>query len=373
MLEQWFVRVGEKDYGPADLETLHEWRREGRILPANPVRRADVHPAAAAAPTEESLWIPAADIPGLFDLATETSAAARRAPLQPRRSFIQLIAETIRIYRVGFFQFGGLALLTVLPSVCGQLTAAFIHTTPNVNVDLRSLIAAAFGFCMVVFTMLLWPIYIAGIQIFTAEFATGRRLGFFQALNKAVCYWPRVAALCLFVYGVFFLLMAFGVSIAAIPLVAPNSLVAAVFSLGLLVVQVWLFGRFFINVLFWQQFAVLENAGVADSLRLSKELARSGRDLRWYRRPMWRGAFIASLWFGFAFAVAVVQDWPMIVSYSNQLLTSQDPQVLLQKLTAAQQTHGFDALRFELALFQRILQPLLGIAFVILYLDSRTE
>lgn len=365
MPEQWFVRVGEREYGPADLETLREWKYEGRVVATNPVRRTDV-----------DAWTTAADVPGLFDELSSAAAHAQRLtppPLPQSRTFIQLIAETLRIYGAGLWQFAGLALLIVLPSVCGQLAAAFIHTTSNAKADVASLIAAAFGFCMLVLSMVLWPIYIAAIQIMTAEFAAGRRLGLFQALNEAVRYWPRVAAGCVFVYGVFFLLIVFGVGIAAVPLVAPNSLLAAVFALGLLVLQVWLFGRFFINVLFWQQYAVLENAGVADALRQSKELARSGRDRPWYRRPMWRGVFIASLWFGFVFIVAILQDWPTIVTYSNQFLTSQDPQLLLEKLTAAQQARGFDLLRFTLGLLQRLLQPLVGIAFVSLYLDSRTE
>jgi hypothetical protein len=362
MPEQWFVRVGDRDYGPADLDMLREWKREGRVLPTNAVRCTDA-----------DSWTTAAQIPGLFDEPRVIGADTGPTPPPPqqRRTFVQLVSETLGIYRAGLLQFAGLALVPALPSLCGQVAAAFIHTTPNVTVDVSSLLAAAFGICMFVLSKVLWPIYIAGIQISTAHFATGRQLGLLQALNQAVRYWPRVAALCLFVYGVFFLLLAFGVIIAAIPLALPNSVVAAIFALGLLLLQVWLFGRFFINVLFWQQFAVLENAGVADALRLSKELSRSGRDLPWHRRPMWRGAFIASLWFVFVFAIALLQDWPAIVSYSNQLFTSQDPQVLLEKLTAAQQTHGFDVLRFGLGLLQCFLQPVVGIAFVILYLDCR--
>lgn len=367
MPEQWIVRVEEKDYGPADLEVLREWKREGRVLPTNPVRDVNV-----------DHWTTAAEIPGLFEAATIAAATPAPPPRQetvqrPHRSLGKILAEMLRIYRFGFFQFLGLTLLTVLPSLCGQLTALFIQKTPNVDVDLRSLVAAAFGFCMLVLTVVLWPIYIAGIQILTAEFAAGREIGFFAGLNQAVRFWPRVAALCLFVYGVFFLLTAFGIGIAAMMLVAPGSLIAVVLALGLLVLQVWLFGRFFINVLFWQQFAVLENAGVADSLRLSKELARSGEDLPWYRRPKWRGILIASLWFAFVLAIAFLQEWPVLQDYFHTVMTTQDPQLLMQKLTAAQRAHGFDFSLFGLNLLQRIFQPLLGIAFVVLYFDSRAD
>ena len=39
MADRWLVRVGEKEYGPVDLDTLGDWKREGRLLPTNEVRR----------------------------------------------------------------------------------------------------------------------------------------------------------------------------------------------------------------------------------------------------------------------------------------------------------------------------------------------
>ena len=139
-----------------------------------------------------------------------------------------------------------------------------------------------------------------------------------------------------------------------------------------------MFGWFFITVLFWQQFAVLENAGFIDSLRFSRNLARSGGDLPWFERPLWRGAIIASLWFAFVLVVTLASEWTTFASewttlhhYFNQLATTQDPQTLLQQLTEAQQARGFGISALAVNLLQKILQPLLGIAFVVLYLDSR--
>src|SRR5260370_41316780 len=87
-----------------------------------------------------------------------------------------------------------------------------------------------------------------------------------------------------------------------------SSLVVIFFALALLGLQVWMFGRFFVNVLFWQQFAVLENAGVIDSLRESRNLARSGRELPRIQRPIWRGVFVASIWFDFVVAISLVSE-----------------------------------------------------------------
>ena len=373
MAEQWIIRVQGKEYGPADIETLRDWKTEGRLLPENEARRLDIDPAVSSA--EETSWKTAAEIPGLFHVAAAVSAAARLAqpPLQQHRSLIQILAETFRVYGKGFAQFLSLALLAVLPSVCGQLASAWLQNASNMNVDLRSVAAGAFGFCMMLVTMLLWPIYIAGIQILSAEIAAGRRVRFFAALNEAVRFWPRVAFLCIVVYGVFLLLMLLAVFIMLLIPVGASSLLAIMSALVLLVLQVWMFGWWFTNVLFWQQFAVLENAGVVDSLRESRSLARSGGDLPWFQRPLWRGVFIASIWFALVLAMTLGPEWSMLQHYFNELTITQDPQALLGKLTATQQTQGFDLSSFVLNLLQRILQPLLGIAFVVLYLDSKSH
>ena len=365
MPEEWIMRVQGKEYGPADIETLREWKAEGRLLPGNEARRADV-----------DLWITAAKIPGLFDVAAPVAASTRRPappPLQPRRGFAQILAEAFRIYRKGSLQFLGLALVVAVPSIAAQLTSATSGASPNVEPDFRTLIAAAFGLCMTVLTMVLWPIYIASIQILSAEIGGGRRIGLVAALNEAVKFWPRIATLCVFVYGVFFLLTIFALAVAVMIVAGASSLAVIFFALVLLVIQIWMFGRFFINVLFWQQFAVLENAGVVDSLRESRNLARSGHSLPWFERPLWRGAFLVSIWTAFVLAITLGPEWSTLRHYFNELTKTQDPQALLQQLTASQQAHGFDIFHFALNLLQRILQPLLGIAFVVLYFDSKSD
>jgi hypothetical protein len=363
MAEEWIVRVQGKEYGPADIDTLREWKQEGRLLPENEARSAGA-----------DLWGTAATIPGLFDVTAVVPSAERstQAPLQTQhRGFGQILAETFQIYRKGFFQFLGLTLLVLLPSVCSQLTTALMQTAKGSDSDLRVLAGGGFAFLMFVLSIAMWPVYVAGIQILTTEIASGRRSGFTTALNEAVRFWPRVAALCIFVYGVFALLMLFGLVIAGIALAGSSSLLLVLFALALLILQVWMFGRFFVNVLFWQQFAVLENAAFIDALRDSRNLGHSGRDLPWFERPLWRGAFIASLWFAFVLAVMLASEWTTLQHYLNELATTQDVQTLLQQLTEAQQARSFDIFALATNLLQKILQPLLGIAFVLLFFDSK--
>jgi len=376
MAEEWIVRVQGKEYGPANIDTLREWRREGRLVPENEARPANADPTAVAGSAKEVLWSTAAAIPGLFEAAT--SGANAGSPIEPplqtqHRTFGQILAETFQIYRKGFFQFLGLTLLVLLPSVCSQAMTALIQKAQGSGGDLRVVAVGLFSFFMLMLSVAMWPVYLAGVQVLTVEIANRRRPGLVVALNEAVRYWPRVAALCIFVYGVFLLLLVFGLAIAGISLAAGSSLLLILFALALLILQVWMFGRFFVNVLFWQQFAVLENAAFIDSLRESRYLARSGRDLPWFERPLWRGAFIASLWFAFVLVIALVSEWTTLHHYFNQLTTTQDPQALLQQLTEAQQARGFDISAFVLNILQKILQPLVGIAFVVLYLDTRVR
>jgi len=391
MAEQWIIQVQGREYGPADLDTLREWKSDGRVLPANPARMADADSAAGGFSAKEALWTTAADIPGLFQVepppvqveaGSQPSAAYGQDSGEPKEARDQkskskppsrnILVETFRIYFRGFFQFFCLSLLSILPILCAEFTSRFIDTAPGVNVDLRSLVAVAFGLCMLILRIVLIPVYIAGIQILAAELATGNRVGFFSVLNGAVKYWPRVAGLGLFIYGVFFLLTLFAIGIA-IMVVTSATLFSIVLALGLLVFQVWLFSRFFINVLFWQQFTVLENANATDALRESRNLARGGRDLSWYQRPLWRGALIVSIWTAFVLAITIAPQWQMLRDYFLELIRTQDPQALYQKMNAALQTHGVDYTALGVSVLQRILQPLLGIAFVVLYLDSKGD
>ena len=363
MADQWIIRVQGREYGPVDVETLREWKTEGRVLPGNEAR-----------PVDSDLWATAGDIPGLFDIGP-TAAVSDRAPppsvLEARRSLTEILLETLRIYRKGFVQFLGLVLTVAAPSICVQLANSVLGASRDIELDFRTLFVAAFGLCMLVLSLASWPVFIAGIQVLTTELSSGREVRLFRLLPRILKFWPRVATLCIFVYGVFFLLTVFGFGIAIMIIAGGSSLLVPFLALALLALQVWMFGRFFINVLFWQQFAILADADPANALRQSKELARSGRDLPWFQRPVWRGVLIASIWFGFVLVLQIGAQWHTIQQYFHELTTTQDPQALLQKITESQGTHGFDLLGLSLNVLQRILQPLLGIAFVILYFDSK--
>ena len=350
-----------KEYGPADLDTLREWKAEGRLLPTNEARHAD-----------SATWDTAATIDNLFEAPPPIQKIATpqfRTAVSTRK----ILPETFRIYSRGFFKYLGLTLLVLGPGLCAQIAASFIERSPGVKPDIGTAVAVAFNICMAVLALVLTFIYIAGIQILTAAYAAGERIGFFAVLNEAVKFWPRVAVLWVFVVlcytfctlvpsviilGIMVKMMVSGISITSIFLV-----------LLFTSIMVWVTGRLWINFMFWQQFAVLEGCNSLDALRRSRDLARSGKEMPWYRRPLWRGVFIASLWF----ALILVLYWPML---SQLFATIPDTAIWTitdrQKLTEAVRNHmtsGAGSV-FAAGILKAILQPLLGIAFVLLFLDS---
>jgi hypothetical protein len=355
MPEEWIVRVQDREYGPVDFETLQEWKNEGRVLPANEVRQADV-----------DLWTAADKIPGLFPPPLSTSSDES---VGQRQSLSEILAKTLRVYRKGFLQFLGLTAIVVVPSICAQLSSTAL-ASPNTEMDFQTLLAAMFNLGMLLLSLAAWPVYIAGIQILTSELSVDRPIAMFDLFQRALSFWPRVALICFLVYGVFFLLLVLALGILLMVLVGASSFLTILFALTLLVLQIWMFGRWFINVLFWQQFAVLAQSDIPGVLRRSKELARSGRNLPWFQRPSWRGTFLASLWFGFVLVLSIGPEWSMMQSYFHEAMTTQDPQALLQSLSANSKPVGLDLLRLVIGFLQALLHPLLGIAFVLLYFDS---
>src|SRR5689334_3736908 len=116
MSDEWIIRVEGKEYGPADLATLREWKSDGRVLPTNPVRRSD-----------SDVWKTAGEIPGLFHVQpppVQTEITSQKSQVSDQQSALSnqqsvskpptrnILVETFRIYFRGFFQFLGLTILT---------------------------------------------------------------------------------------------------------------------------------------------------------------------------------------------------------------------------------------------------------------------
>ena len=357
MAEEWIVRVEGKEYGPVDLHELRQWKEEGRLIRENEVR----------APESEQ-WIRAGELPEIF----ADPIAEPNAPTSPasQATVSAILTQSWLIYRQGLVQFLGLSALVIVPSVCVQLSSAAIGSDSDVALDLRTALAGLFNLGMLVLSLIAWPIYIAGLQILTHELKEERPCTLRETVSRALKFWPRVAGLCILVYGAFVLLLALAFAILLMVATGASSPFVLLCSLGLLAFQVWMFGRVFAAVLFWQQTAVLEDADAMEALRRSNALAHSRRELPRLRRPLWRGAILASIWCAFATALSIGPEWSALTEYFNALRTSQDPQAILQAMTAHSTARGVRTVPLLLGVLQAVLRPLLGIAFVLLYFDT---
>src|SRR6266550_2670810 len=110
MSDRLIIRVSGKEYGPVDLDTLLEWKREGRLLPVNEVRRE-----------LDGDWTTANKIPELF--GPPPLPPATDHPWQRRRTFKEIILDSFRIYKSAFLPFFVLTLLITLPALAIELTS----------------------------------------------------------------------------------------------------------------------------------------------------------------------------------------------------------------------------------------------------------
>src|SRR4051812_22985997 len=151
MPDDWFVRVQEAEYGPVDLETLLEWKAEGRLIPTNEVREAS-----------DTDWTIAGTIPALFPPPL-ISQAQRELEVTRRRTFREIIGETFRIYARGFPQFFALGLMISVPSLGLKLSWAFITFSETEPLAGNERIAAAIAIVMLAAVLTMWPIFVAGL------------------------------------------------------------------------------------------------------------------------------------------------------------------------------------------------------------------
>ncbi len=357
--DAWFVRVESKEYGPVGIDTLKEWRGEGRVIPQNYLRRQD-----------ESAWVLASSLPELFPPAVPP-------PLPPnelfrRRTLGEIFAETFRIYRKGFFHFLVLSLFVAIPSLGLQIAWSFVHFPENGLIPTGSRVASAIGIVMFAVLLVAWPIFLGGLQFTAEEIADGRKVQLGPLLRRAINYWPRVARLCAFVYGSFLFWTGLPL-LLALSLASQPNLVSALVALVAVCFQVYMFGRLFVNFLFWQQSCTIADLDGVEALRESKELARSRKNEPTWQRPLYRGALIVSLWVLVLIAVAVTVELPFTIVRLQGITTFEDAYALVQKLANAPVPDTMMIVTNVLSsLANAVVRPLLGIAFVVLYFDAKS-
>ena len=363
MAEEWFVRVLGKEYGPVDLETLREWQADGRLIATNEVRRAT-----------DAEWVQAGTLGDLFSPPAPPRVTAEEAPpVERRRSFGEILAETCRIYIRGFLTFVGLAALVGIPTLGFWLSLAFANLGSDAPLGGGSRIAAALAVVMAAAVLVTKPLFIGGVQFATAELAAGRSVRLRDVLRRAINFWPRLAQLCLITYSAF-LFWAGMPLLVALGAVAQPTALSLLFALLGLIIGTYMFGRLFINFLFWQQTATIGGLQGLDALQQSREVARSGRAAPWFERPLYRGAILASVWVVLDFAVSMAVQLPFILVRLLPAQSLEQGIAMMQELMKAQQPDALTIATYVVSVsVDTILRPLLGIVFVVLYFDAKTR
>ena len=362
MADRWLVRVGEKEYGPVELGTLDDWKREGRLLPTNEVRRES-----------DSVWTTANTIPELF--GPPPLPAQTGHPLVRRRSFGEIIRDSFRIYKSAFLPFFVVTLLIAIPTLMLELTSPMYGIFPQVEGAglTRARVIALFAFITLVVD---WPVFLAGIQIATVDVLEGRKLRVGELLRRAANFFPRFARLSLIVYGSYFLCTAIPVAIILSLASESPTILSLLLALLILAVQVIMVARLWVNFLFWQQSAYISNLEGAAALRESKMLARSQRRPRKSTRPLWRGALLASLWVLLVLGLSAGAEIPQILPKLQSVSTS-SPEEIIKMWQDLNVPKVADAMLIgSMALsssIRALLRPILGIAFVLVYLDARAD
>ena len=355
MGEEWIVRVEGEEYGPVDEDTLREWQREGRLISSNPVRK-----------NGDPVWITAGEVPGIFPAPEPRNEHFRS------RSLAEIIAESFRIYARGFRQFFALALLVAVPSFFFKLSCAYIDVSKNISLSGKAMIASAVAVVMFVCVIVAWPIFIAGLQLGTADLTAGRAITLRDLFHRACALWPRLAKLCLAVYGAYIFWTIVPV-LAILSLAAAATIFSLLLALLVLAFQVYMAGRLFINFMFWQQTSVLEGHDGLEALRESRELARSRKNAPRLQRPLYRGAILASLWLLLALALSFGAELPFLIVRLQGITDPESAQRVLQGLLNAPAPDAMTIASYALSsLVQAALRPLLGIAFVLLYFDAKS-
>ena len=361
------VRVEGKEYGPVDEDELREWKTEGRLIRSNELRRV-----------EDEKWMPAGQLVEIFaDDPPPAEAAAPPDLVVRRRTWREILRETIRIYWGGFWRFMVFGLLTAVPMFVLQwyfprvplpdLSSGTMETMPAVTVP---------PICWLMFAMviLVWPVSTAGFQYVADDVLRGRQRSLAEQFVAALNKFSRMLGTGLLVYASYFFWF-------FVPLTAMVALLAggiSVFSLMLYLLigafMVYMNARLFINFLFWEQTAAFGDEGTLVALRESKELARCAPDAPRLDRPLYRGAIVASVWLLLLLFLLVGVQFPFTLIRLSGVENPEQAMALMQSLSQAKTP---DALMIASdvasALMNLILRPLLAAAFIVVYYDAKAR
>jgi hypothetical protein len=362
------VRVQGKEYGPVATEVLREWRSEGRLIPANEVRRVG-----------EERWICAGELPEIFsDIEPTLPPTPRPAPDYARiRSWRDIVTETLRTYLRGFLRFMFFGVLTSVPM--------FILQWIFPKIALPDLKSGALGavqvptlspLCLVMLAIviLVWPLSAAGFQFVADDVLKSRPRSFGAQLSASLHCWVPMLGAALLVYGSYFFWFFVPLSVILGFSSTGNPLLASFMVLLIGGFMIYMNARLFINFLFWQQTTALGRFPPFAAVRESKELARSIPEAPRLERPLFRGTLVASVWLLLLLVLTFAVQFPFVLARFVGIDDPEQAMALMQKLADSKTPDSLMiAADVATAIMNLLLRPLLAAAFVVLYYDAKAR
>jgi hypothetical protein len=362
--EEWIVRVEGKEYGPVDADELREWKREGRLIPANELRRVG-----------EDRWISAGEVAEIFP--DDQPPAEPPDLIVRRRTWQEIFRETIRIYRGAFWRFMVFGLLTAVPMFVLQwyfpkvalpdLSSRSMEAMPAVRVP-------PICWLMFLLVVLVWPVSTAGFQYVADDVLRARHRSLQDQFAAALQRWGRMLSTGLVVYASYF----FWVLIPFTTMIAILAGGISPFSVMLYLLigafMAYIIGRLFVNFLFWWQTAAFGDDGALLALRESKELARCASNAPRLDRPLYRGVIVASVWLVLLLLLFMAVQFPFMLARLSGVENPEQAMALMQTLSQAKTPDALMiASDIASAALNLLLRPLLAAAFLVLYYDARAR
>lgn len=358
------VRVEGREYGPVDTETLREWKSEGRLIRTNELRRV-----------EDERWIAAGEFPEFF--ADDLPPPEPPDLIVRRRAWTEILRETIRIYRGGFWRFLLFGLLTAVPMFVMQWNFPRVplpdFSSPTVEA-MPAVIVPPLCWIMLLLVILLWPVSTAGFQYVADDVLRGRRRSWSAQFAAALERYGRMLGTGLLVYFSYFFWFFIPLTAMVALLSAGLSVITVAIYLLIGAFMVYMNARLFINFLFWEQTAALEENGPLLALRESRDLARCASDLPRLDRPLYRGVIVVSIWLLLLLFLLIAVQLPFTLI---RLGGVQNPEQAMAMVRALAQAKTPDALMIASdvasAAMNLVVRPLLAASFIVLYYDARAR
>jgi hypothetical protein len=362
MADQWMVRVQGREYGPVDMDTLLEWKSEGRLIGSNEIRRV-----------EDERWSPAGEFPEIF--ADDLPAAEPPDLIVRRRSWREIFREAIRTYFRGFWRFALFGLLTAVPMFIMQWNFPRVPF-PNLAAGEPMPVVTVPPICWMMFLLviLLWPISTAGFQYVADDILRNRRRSIAAQFAAAVERYGRVLGAGLLVYFSYFFWFFVPLTAGIAVLTSGLSLLTIFIYLLIGAFMIYMNVRLIINFLFWEQTSSLGDNGALLALRESRELARCAPEASRSDRPLYRGLTLLSLWLLLLLVFLIAVQLPFALIRLSAANTPEQAMALVESLSQAKTPDTLMIVSDVVAaVINLLLRPLLTTSFVSLYYDAKAR